>query len=155
MGGKGRRGTHQKILAELTGVGVNRNIFVFRRCSLVPSESTTHGKGIRTDQLVSVQEKRNANIVLHPSASPRPIHSIDLLSQSSLSFSSVRNRKVRKTYKELRRRIVICPSHERDKVQHPKEPFPCTPLQPIQGGEREPGGERSRIDGRGECDEDG
>jgi hypothetical protein len=41
--GSGRSGsvdgfadTHQKILAELTGVGVKRNILVLRRCSLVP-----------------------------------------------------------------------------------------------------------------------
>jgi hypothetical protein len=51
--------TYQKIEAELTGVGVKRNILVFRRMSLELAGEITAAY-----QLASVHEKRNANMVL-------------------------------------------------------------------------------------------
>jgi hypothetical protein len=61
--------TYQKILAELTGVGVNLNIFVFRLRSLISVHFlalSLKGAGCSdvTYQLVSVQEKRKANMIL-------------------------------------------------------------------------------------------
>ena len=61
--------TYQKILAELTGVGVNLNIFVFRLRSLISVQFRvlfSKGAGAMDGiyQLVSVHEKRKANMIL-------------------------------------------------------------------------------------------
>jgi hypothetical protein len=61
--------TYQKILAELTGVGVNLNILVFRLRSLISVQFCVlflkgAGGSYGTYQLVSVQENRKANMIL-------------------------------------------------------------------------------------------
>ena len=59
------------------------------------------------------------------------------------------------THEELRRRIIITPPHERNKVQYPKQPLPRTPFQTVQRRKWEAGGERASIHRRGERDKDG
>jgi hypothetical protein len=55
---------HQKILAELTGVGVKRNIFVFRRINLDRGSAQSTYLASQTHQFVSVHENKKANMVL-------------------------------------------------------------------------------------------
>jgi hypothetical protein len=78
--GMSSRETHQKILAELTGVGVNLNIFVFRlrnlTLALILPLYLKRPQGLdRTYQLVSVHENRKANMILHISFDSFPLKS--------------------------------------------------------------------------------
>lgn len=55
--------TYQKILAELTGVGVNLNIFVFRLRSLISAKCSLSGGSIAIDgnQLGKWKRKGHTN----------------------------------------------------------------------------------------------
>jgi hypothetical protein len=55
--------THQKILAELTGVGVNLNIFVFRLRSLISAKCSLSGGSIARDgnELAKWRRKGHTN----------------------------------------------------------------------------------------------
>ena len=65
-----------------------------------------------------------------------------------------RKHRVTQNSEQSGRGVVVCPPHERDKVQYAEEPFPRRPFKAVKRGEWEPSREWSGVDGRRERDED-
>jgi hypothetical protein len=63
--------------------------------------------------------------------------------------------RVTEARKQRLRRIIIRPRHDRNEVQHAKQPSPLLPLHPSQRGEGEASGKGTGEDGWSEGDEDG